>query len=106
MDEKKIEEIVDKLLDSRFIKVDEALTIGPRGSTLDKIDARQGIQHQPYGEPEEPLNYRDWIKQQPKPRTIGMRKMKKNGGEFIADYNFTLPYSLHFDLPYQWSLSK
>lgn len=74
MDRKKIDELVDKLLMSRFTdSVEEAMIVAPRGSTIDKIEARQ----QPYHEPDKPISYRDWIKQQPKPNTIGMRKMKK-----------------------------
>lgn len=68
----KIEKIVEKILNSKFI-VDEADTYGDRGGTRKKIDART----EPRNEPDKPIRYEDWIKKQSKPKTIGIHKTKK-----------------------------
>ena len=69
-----IEKIVEKILNSKFtIDEGEADTYGERGGIRKKIDART----KPRNEPDKPLRYEDWIKSQPKPKTIGIHKTKK-----------------------------
>jgi hypothetical protein len=65
MENEKINKLIEKIMEGEWI--------APRGDVNDKIDARQ----QPYSKPETPLNYKDWIKKQPKPTTIGYHKTKK-----------------------------
>jgi hypothetical protein len=65
----KIDTIIEKLFD-----IGEAEWRGPRGSSFDKIAARQSGQRD---EEEKKETYNDWLKKQPKPKTIGIHKTKK-----------------------------
>ena len=66
-----IDKLVGKILDGQGME--EADTYDDRGGTRQKIDARS----EPRDEPEKPMNYRDWLKKQPKPKSIGIHKTKK-----------------------------
>jgi hypothetical protein len=69
MKEKNINKLIEKMLDGE--PVDEQWQKA-RGSTIDKIEARSI----PKKEPEKKETYEDWVKKQPKPITIGLRKDK------------------------------
>ena len=65
----KIDIILEKLFD-----IGEAEWQGPRGSSFDKIAARQAGQKD---EGEKKETYNDWLKKQPKSKVIGIHKTKK-----------------------------
>ena len=61
MDRKKIDELVEKLLMSRFT------------TNVDKGDNEvpECENEQPYHDPDKPISYQDWLKQQPRPKKRG-----------------------------------
>ncbi len=75
MDEKSIYKMVDKIMeDGGTLDEQKARESGGReAGTRVKMDART----EPRREPETPMRYQDWLKQQPKSITIGIHKKKK-----------------------------
>lgn len=65
---KKINEIIDKIMESYEDELE-------RNPNVQRMAARRG--EQPSREPEKPIRYEDWLKKQPKPKTIGLHKQKK-----------------------------